>query len=166
MEHRTSTDDAVVPQLHVPGEEGRIGDHVVVPDLHIMRKVDRGHDEVPVSHSGDGTGLRASMNRDLLADDIVFSNDDTTGRRCLEGQVLGIAADDRGASDGGAAADGDIAHELSMGFELHISADFGRSVDDDVGADLGTGIDLGISVNDGGGMDHEDGESAPAERKL
>ena len=57
MEDRTSTDDAVVPQLHMPGEEGRIGDHVVVPDLHIVRKVNRGHDEVPVSHSGDGTSL-------------------------------------------------------------------------------------------------------------
>ena len=148
----------------MPTEQCGVGNNVVIPDLDVVREVDRGHNEVVIAQASERAGLGASMNRALLADDVVLSNDHAAGRGWIKGQVLGISANDARAANRCAAANGDIANELRVCFDLHSRLHFDGTVDDHIRSDAGTGINLRSGINKGGGMNH--GERSPADRKL
>lgn len=88
----------------------------------------------------------------MFADGVVWSDAGAGGGGGVEGEVLGIVADDGAPADGGVFADFGIAADAGVAADFDAGGEFHRSFDDGEGADFDVFGDLGVIGNDGGGM--------------
>jgi hypothetical protein len=86
------------------------------------------HDEVPIADLRDATWFAASMNRDVLADNVVFTQDDAALHRWIKAKVLRFSTDDGRAPDDRVWPDGDVPNNLAVRLQSTSGSDFGRAV--------------------------------------
>ena len=154
VKYRAAADEGVVSDMDVPGEQRAVREDVAIAQNDVVREVRAGHDEIPVADAGDGAVFAATMDGDVLADGVVFAEHDAAVRGGVKTEILRLPADDGGASDHRASADGHFSDDLRMREHAHARAEHRRAVDDGIGADFGGRIDLGAGVDDGGGVNH------------
>ena len=76
MKHGSTTDEGVAADMDVASQHAAIGQDIFTPQLHVVGEVDTNHDEVSVAQGSGAAGLAATMDRDVLTNDILGAYDD------------------------------------------------------------------------------------------
>lgn len=144
MKYRASTNECIVPDMDVSGDEHRIGDDAMIAHHDIMAEVGPHHEEVVVTDGGVAAFFGAPVDGDVLTQGVVPADADTAFDGFRITKVLGFLADDGTPSDAGSISDDGVANELRVRGDLAAWPDSDRSFDNHVGTDVGCWIDAGF----------------------
>ena len=100
-----------------------------VADAAVVTDVGADHDQAIIADDGGGIVGPAAVNRDVLANAVVVT-DDQRASRIVDMHVLRPAADDRTFADFVAAAEGGASLHGGSGFEHTIIAEYGPGLHD------------------------------------
>ena len=158
MKNRTPAKNGSILHLDMPRQEAIVGDHDPVSHHGIMAHVHPYHQEVVVPHLGCPFLPCGTVDSDIFPDDIVIPDLHVTSGVRLEGEILGIRAQDGTVSHGISLTHPDMTRDHGPGLNPATCSDHCPSPDQNSGPHLDIRGQLGGGINEGGGMD--DGHSA------
>src|ERR1700722_996688 len=94
VDHGSAAQEGAIADLHVPGQQHRVGDHYAAAYAAIMRHVACGHQEAIRTNLSGRTRPGGATDRHVFPDDGAGPDAHAGLRGCIEAQVLRIAADD------------------------------------------------------------------------
>ena len=143
MKHGAATNEGIATEMDVASQHAAVGENVFVTHLNILGEMDADHEEVPFPESSGAANCAATVNGNVLANDVAWPHDNAALSRWLETQVLRVGADHGSTPDDALLTDHDSPDDLRMGLDAAACGDLYGSVDNDIGTDLDRGIDLG-----------------------
>ena len=120
-----------------------------------MGDVGARHEEAVVTDDGGVAFGGAAVDGTMFAELVMVADVNEAGGGGIEGEILGIGADDGAIADEIMGAEAGVGGDDGVGLDDGVVPDFGMGFDDGVGADGEVGAELSGGVDDGGGMDHE-----------
>lgn len=153
VEDRAATEETLVPDRDVAGEQDVVRQGVVVADDGIVSDMGPGHEVIPVPEAGFAPLMDAPVHRDVLPEDIAASNGDAGPEIPIKSAELRVGSDDGAGPDETFRPDPTASPDLGGRFDEAAVSDFGPRFDDRKRADGDTDAELRIGRNEGLGMD-------------
>ena len=155
MEDGAAADEDAIADGDVAGEEGVIGDDDVITEEAIVGDVGACHEEAVVADGGGVAFGGAAVDGTMFAELVMVADVNEAGGGGIEGEILGIGADDRAVADEIMGAEAGVGGDEGVGLDDGMVPDLGMGFDDGEGADGDVGAELGGGVDEGGWVDHE-----------
>ena len=93
MNHGAAAQEGAIADLHVPGQQHRVGDHHAAADAAIVRHVACGHQEAVRTNLSGRAGPGGAADRDVFPNDGARPDAYAGRRGGVEAEVLRITAD-------------------------------------------------------------------------
>ena len=154
MKYRAATDEGVVADMNMPSQQAGIREDVFVSQMHVVREVGTDHEKVPVPQRRGAAGFAASVDGDVLTQNIVRTENDRAFCFRLEPEILRISTDHRSATNDAALSHLHMTDDLGVGLNPAACRDLGRTINDGIRANVDALSNLGLGVNDGSGVNH------------
>lgn len=148
----SSTEKTAIADANVAGEQNIVCQHIVIADLDIVSEVHACHQKIVVADASNAAAFRASMDGDIFAQSIVFTDDHARIRAGIKVQVLRVGANDRAPTDAIVCGNGDISLDQDMACDVAVIADDNRAVNDRKRADANMFADLRLGRDQCCGM--------------
>ena len=156
MKDSATTEEGVVSNRDMTGDEDAICENAAVSHLHIMPEMCSDHDEVTIANFSQSAVFRAAMNCGVFTNGIVLANADSALNPIMNAQVLRLIANDGTAADTSPLPNYGVSDDLSMRGDFASCTDLYRTFDDHISADVCCWVNLGFGGDKGSWVNHLD----------